>query len=65
MPVQLAVQWAVDTAFDLWQLTHPEKDSKQAVKPMSWDRPLLGWMKCNVDAAFSELDRSAATRVVL
>ena len=30
-PVGLAARWAVDTAFDLWQLSHPIKNSETPV----------------------------------
>jgi hypothetical protein len=33
--------------------------------PKFWERPATGWVKCNVDAAFYDGDRSAASGVVL
>jgi hypothetical protein len=59
LPVRIIVQWVVDTAFDLWQLVHPETNLK------CLERPALGWTKCSVDAAFYDGDRSAATGVIL
>jgi hypothetical protein len=65
LPVRIIVQWAVDIAFDLWQLVHPEKGKDAVANLKCWERPALGWTKCNVDAAFYDGDRSAATSVIL
>mgnify|MGYP003702682549 CR=1 FL=1 len=50
--MRAATQWAIDTAFDLWQLIHPEKERTMIGNPIPWERPAPGWVKCNVDAAF-------------
>jgi ribonuclease HI len=64
-PVKVAAQWAIDTAFDLWQLLHPEKERQCTSKSKSWERPANGWVKCNVDAAFYNGNRSAASGAIL
>jgi hypothetical protein len=30
LPMSISVQWAVDIAFDLWQMVHPEKERSSA-----------------------------------
>ena len=54
-----------DTAFDLWQMVHPEKERSSASTLKSWEKPSPGWIKCNVDAAYYAGDRSAASDAVL
>jgi hypothetical protein len=61
LPISVTVRWAVDTAFDLWQLTHPEKKDGTQSGRKHWERPVPGWVKCNVDAAFCNTDRSASS----
>lgn len=64
-PVKAVVQWAVDTVFDLWQMNHPDKQKSLSNAAQSWERPVAGWVKCNVDAAFFEGDQSAASGAIL
>lgn len=66
IPMSKAIQWAKDTAFDLWQISHPVKDKKvKTASGSQWQRPNTGWIKCNVDASFNEEDRRGATGMVL
>jgi len=66
VPVKFAVQWAIDTAFDLWQILHPAKPAAaMANTQRSWQKPPPGWFKCNVDASFHAGNRNAASGVVL
>jgi len=65
LPVKAAVQWATDTAYDLWQLSHPIKVAVTTSSQQTWQRPELGWVKCNVDASFYAGDGTAASGVVL
>lgn len=54
-----------DTTFDLWQLAHPVKAQRSTSgDTQHWQRPDHGWIKCNVDAAFSE-SSTGATGMVL
>lgn len=48
-PISQAVMWVRDTAFDLWQILHPPKQSKSRMEQLNWVRPERGWVKCNVD----------------
>jgi hypothetical protein len=66
LPVKIAVQWAKDSAFDLWQPLHPAKavDTSQHGQQF-WQHLAPGWIKGNVDAAFYSRDRSASSDVVL
>lgn len=62
VPIRVAVQWVPDTAFDLWQLIHPAKGADHVVrKQQSWNKPEVGWTKCNVDASFMEGIGTAAS----
>ena len=66
MPVKVAVQWAIDTAFDLWQILHPAKPVAAMTNTQrSWQKPPPGWLKCNVDASFHAGNRNMASGVVL
>lgn len=66
LPLKVAIQWAHDTAFDLWQMLHPVRTSRaQASSSEVWERPEPDWTKCNTDAAFFDRDRSAASGVIL
>lgn len=40
--MKLAAQWAIDTAFDLWQLIHPDKERAPTASCKSWERPAAG-----------------------
>lgn len=53
MPIRQAVLWVRDTTFDLWQLLHPVKQPAAKEQHPRWSQPSEGWLKCNVDAAFS------------
>jgi hypothetical protein len=51
--VGIAARWATDTAFDLWQLSHPIKNRETSVhKQQWWQPPEPEWIKYNVDATF-------------
>lgn len=66
IPLKLAVQWATDTAFDMWQTLHPAKIAGNiSSSPRTWQKPPSGWIKANVDAAFYSRDSSAASGVVI
>ncbi|KAF8667752.1 hypothetical protein HU200_052662 [Digitaria exilis] len=53
MLVKQAVLWVRDTAFDLWEILH--RSRLPAIKENPRWKPLsVGWIKCNVDAAFRE-----------
>ena len=59
LPIRQAVLWVCDTAFDLWQMLHPQKEQSPRVLP-KWKPPDEGWIKCNSDGAFYS-DGSGAT----
>jgi hypothetical protein len=63
MPIRQAVMWVSDTASDLWQLLHPQKEQTPKVLPR-WKPPEEDWIKCNPDGAFYP-DGSGATGAVL
>ena len=66
LPLRLAVQWATHTAYDLWQMFHPVKSTGVVPRsPQAWEKPAPGWIKGNVDAAFFDRERSAASGVAL
>ena len=52
MTVQQAVNWAKETAFDLWQLGHQLGQPSGVHDVPTWKRLELGWVKLNTDAAF-------------
>lgn len=57
VPVKVAVQWAIDTAFDLWQILHPAKPAAaMANTQRSWQKPPPGWFKCNVGCILPRLE---------
>lgn len=60
IPIHKAVEWARDMAFDLWQLVHPVKEMKVR-GTRRWKKPDEGWLKCNVDGAFSGSGYTGAT----
>jgi hypothetical protein len=64
VPMRQAVEWVQDTTFDLWHLLHPDKGNRQK-EVKHWRRPVIGWIKCNVDGAFQERDSTGATGIVL
>ncbi|OEL13749.1 hypothetical protein BAE44_0025232, partial [Dichanthelium oligosanthes] len=65
MPIRQAVLWVRDTAFDLWQILHPQKQVKVREAQARWEPPCAGWVKCNVDAVFMFETRRGATGGVL
>lgn len=65
IPLRKAVEWTIDTAFDLWQLTHPIKHKGLPRVLQQWRPPLPGWTKCNVDASFIAEEGRGATGAVL
>lgn len=65
LPVKIAVDWAVDTAYDLWQLEHPITQKMTPREKQHWRRPPPGWIKCNIDASFVGEEGRGATGVVL
>jgi hypothetical protein len=64
-PVMSSVQWAVDTAFDLWragaEIGPPVKDKP----PDSWKAPVGDAVMINVDASFSNSSYSGASRCLM
>jgi ribonuclease HI len=65
IPLKKAVEWTIDTAFDLWQLAHPIKHHGLPRVSQHWRPPPPGWAKCNVDASFVEMEGRGATGMVL
>jgi hypothetical protein len=64
--VGVEARWTVDKAFDLWQLSHPIKNSETPVsRQQYWQAPEPEWIKCNVDATFQARIGSVASEVVL
>jgi hypothetical protein len=55
VPVQVAVKWVIDTAYDLWNFSHPPGEQRNVVQDHHhWQRPAPGIIKCNADASFFE-----------
>lgn len=63
MPIRQEILCVCVTAFDLWQLLHPQKEQSTKILP-KWKPPEEGWIRGNSDAAFY-LDGSGATGAVL
>nr|TKW06741.1 hypothetical protein SEVIR_7G260350v2 [Setaria viridis] len=63
LPIRQAVMRVRDTAYDLWQLLHPQKEQVPKVLPR-WKPLEEDWIECNFDGAFY-LDGSGATGAVL
>jgi ribonuclease HI len=64
-PVRATVQWAIDLAFDLGQVQVQQTPKAAEVTEMRWEKPPLGWVKCNTDGAFHEQQGQGATGAVL
>jgi hypothetical protein len=64
-PVQKAVLWVRDTAYDLWELVQPLRRERSALMKPSWEKPVAGWAKCNVDAAYSAETGQGGTGAVI
>jgi len=64
-PIRLAVQWAIDTAYDLWLLSTPQQQTVSQRTAAAWRPPPEGWFKCNTDGAFYPQRGRGATGVVL
>ena len=64
-PIRVAVQWAADLAFDLRQATHSQSSVTEPRAVPRWERPPLGWIKCNTDGAFYKQTGQGATGTVL
>lgn len=62
VPLRQAIYWARDRAYDLWQLTQLGKNKEEEVKAVNWSPPMMGWVKCNTDAAFQIGNHEASTR---
>ncbi|CAD6273370.1 unnamed protein product [Miscanthus lutarioriparius] len=59
------VQWSVDTANDLCQISQAKKATKPGDTKKTWKTPPMGWYRCNVDAAFYSDAGQGATGTVL
>jgi hypothetical protein len=53
-PIQAAVQWAIDLAFDLGQVQIQQTSKEVGIAEPRWEKPPSGWVKCNTDGAFYE-----------
>jgi hypothetical protein len=53
-PIQAAVQWAIDLAFDLGQVQIQQTSKEVGIAEPRWEKPLSGWVTCNTDGAFYE-----------
>lgn len=65
VPIQQPIFLVRDTAFDLWQILHPEKIQREAEVVKRWQAPADSWIKCNADGAFFQDWGRGATGVVL
>jgi hypothetical protein len=65
LPLHLSVAWAKDTAYDLWRIRHPDRVTCQPRVRRTWEKPELGWVKCNSDAAFYADLHAGASGAVL
>lgn len=65
VPLKCSVQWAADTAFDLWQAAQSAPAKPVPTTREKWSPPPSGWTKCNVDAAFNGSDHSASSGLIL
>lgn len=52
LPLKKIVQWTVNLAHDLWQLTKPVQQLATSVSKPRWTAPPVGSFKCNFDGAF-------------
>lgn len=64
-PIRAAVQWAVDLALDLGQVSASQRPVAVPHAVQSWERPPSGWLKCNTDGAFYDQQWKGATGAVL
>jgi hypothetical protein len=66
VPMNQAIKWAKDTAFDLWQICHPTKSKRsQPTTKEQWRCPTMGWTKCNTDASFRMGNSTGSVGAVL
>jgi hypothetical protein len=63
-PISIAVKWAIDTAYDLWNLHKPIPPA-QPKAVHRWQPPPEGWFKCNTDGAFDARKGEGASGVAL
>jgi len=63
--IDSAVNWALDTAHDLWRIQHEDKEVQKPVRAMKWTTPEPGWFKCNTDAAFNTESMNGASGAVV
>lgn len=64
-PIEIAVRWATDLAFDLGQVFLHQTPMPTTRHEPIWEHPPQGWLKCNVDGAFYDRSGSGATGAVL
>ena len=63
--IDSAVNWALDTAHDLWRIQHEDKEVQKPVRAMKWTAPEPGWFMCNTDAAFNTESMNGASGAVV
>jgi hypothetical protein len=61
LQIQVAIKWAAHTTFNLWQIRQPQTEPVARSAGLHWERPPMGWTKCNVDGAFYEDQWQGAT----
>jgi len=68
-PTSEAVRWAMDLAYDLWNMSAmvdgAETSSVTGSHTQRWECPPEGWLKCNADGTFYENQWQGATGAVL
>ncbi|CAD6337949.1 unnamed protein product [Miscanthus lutarioriparius] len=65
MPVQQAVLWAKDIAYDLWQLSYQFDKPAPAHNRDKWRKPEVGWSKINTDDLRSQESKQGATLSII
>jgi hypothetical protein len=65
LPVRVAVQWAIDLAFDLLQVGQSQTTPGRQEAMPRWEKPTAGWFKCNTDGAFYDRQWKGAIGAVL